>query len=344
VGFDAVLLVSFGGPEGADEVTPFLENVLRGRPVSPERIQQVAAHYHEFGGVSPINGQNRALVRALGEALDRRQEGLPVYWGNRNWHPFLADTLRQMQKDGVKNALGFVTSVFSSYSGCRQYLEDIEKARAELGSDAPRVEKLRSFYNHPLFIEAQSAEVRDALDQLPPDRRSTAQILFTAHSVPFAMAESSDYQKQLNESCRLVAEHLGLPAWRLVYQSRSGPPGQPWLEPDVGDVLREIPSATDVVIVPIGFVSDHMEVLYDLDTEARQICEAQGLTMVRASTVGVHPLFLEMIRELIRERMGQCPARAIGQYGPSHDECDAACCPAPARRASSVRSDSSLRV
>jgi ferrochelatase len=342
--YDAVLVLSFGGPEKHEDVIPFLENVLRGRNVPRERMLDVAEHYYHFGGKSPINDQNRALIAALKEELAPNGPNLPVYWANRNWHPFLADTLRRMQADGVKNALAFVTSVFSSYSGCRQYLEDIEKARAEAGPEAPRIDKLRSFYNHPLFIEAQSAEVRDALDKLPADRRSTAQILFTAHSVPVAMAESSDYQKQLNESCRLVADQLGIAEWRLVYQSRSGPPGQPWLEPDVGEVLKELPSGSDVVIAPIGFVSDHMEVLYDLDTEARQICNAVGVKMVRVSTVGVHPLFINMIRELILERMGQCPARAIGQFAPSHDECDAGCCPAPARRASSARSDSSPRA
>jgi len=342
--YDAVLVLSFGGPEKHEDVIPFLENVLRGRNVPRERMLDVAEHYYHFGGKSPINDQNRALIAALKQELAPNGPSLPVYWANRNWHPFLADTLRRMQADGVKNALAFVTSVFSSYSGCRQYLEDIEKARAEAGPEAPRIDKLRSFYNHPLFIEAQSAEVRDALDKLPADRRSTAQILFTAHSVPVAMAESSDYQKQLNESCRLVADQLGIVEWRLVYQSRSGPPGQPWLEPDVGEVLKELPSGSDVVIAPIGFVSDHMEVLYDLDTEARQICNAVGVKMVRVSTVGVHPLFINMIRELILERMGQCPARAIGQFAPSHDECDAGCCPAPARRASSARSDSSPRA
>ena len=344
VNYDAVLVLSFGGPEKHEDVIPFLENVLRGRNVPRERMLEVAEHYYHFGGKSPINDQNRALIAGIEKELARNGPNLPVYWGNRNWHPFLADTLRRMQVDGVKNALAFVTSVFSSYSGCRQYLEDIEKARAEVDPNAPHIDKLRSFYNHPLFIEAQSAEVRDALDRLSPDHRENAHILFTAHSVPVAMAESSGYQKQLNESCRLVAENLGLPEWRLVYQSRSGPPGQPWLEPDVGEVLRNMPSGSEVVIVPIGFVSDHMEVLYDLDTEARLICEAADVNMVRASTVGVHPLFLKLIRELISERMGQCPARAIGQFGPSHDECDAGCCPAPARRASSARSDSSPRA
>jgi ferrochelatase len=342
--YDALLVLSFGGPEKHEDVIPFLENVLRGRNVPRERMLEVAEHYYHFGGKSPINDQNRALIAALKEELAPNGPNLPVYWGNRNWHPFLADTLHRMQADGVKNALAFVTSVFSSYSGCRQYLEDLEKARAEAGPEAPRIDKLRSFYNHPLFIEALSAEVRGALDKLPADRRSTAQILFTAHSVPVAMAKSSDYQKQLNESCRLVAGQLGIAEWRLVYQSRSGPPGQLWLEPDVGEVLKALPSGSDVVIAPIGFVSDHMEVLYDLDTEARHICDAAGVKMVRVSTVGVHPLFISMIRELILERMGQCPARAIGQFAPSHDKCDARCCPAPARRASSARSDSSPRA
>lgn len=341
--YDAVLVLSFGGPEKPDDVVPFLENVLRGRNVPRERMLEVAEHYYHFGGKSPINDQNRSLIAGIERELASHGTKLPVYWGNRNWHPFLADTLREMQADGVKRALAFVTSVFSSYSGCRQYLEDIEKARAEVGDAAPRVGKLRSFYNHPLFIEAQSAEVRDALEKLPPERRSTAQILFTAHSVPLAMAESSDYQKQLNESCHLVAEHLGLPEWRLVYQSRSGPPGQPWLEPDIGDVLKETRAGTDVVVVPIGFVSDHMEVLYDLDTEALEISEENSVNMVRASTVGVHPLFLSMIRELILERIGEAPARAIGQYGPSHDECDFGCCPPPARHRPAVNAGASPR-
>jgi ferrochelatase len=339
--YDAVLVLSFGGPEKPDDVIPFLENVLRGRNVPRERMLEVAEHYYHFGGKSPINDQNRALIAGLEQELARNGPRLPVYWGNRNWHPFLADTLRQMRTDGVKNALGFVTSVFSSYSGCRQYLEDVEKARVEVGADAPRVDKLRSFYNHPLFIEAQAAEVRDALNRTTATR---AQVLFTAHSIPVAMAETSDYQQQLNESCRLVSERLEIPDWRLVYQSRSGPPNQPWLEPDVGDALREMQSGANVVLVPIGFISDHMEVLYDLDTEARAICEERGIHMVRAGTVGVHPAFLSMIRELISERMGQSEARAIGRYGPSHGECRADCCPAPARRPNSARSDSSPRA
>ncbi len=302
---------------------PFLENVLRGRHVPRERMLEVAGHYYHFGGKSPINDQNRALIAGLEGELERHGPRLPVYWGNRNWQPFLADTLRKMQSDGVRRALAFTTSIFSSYSGCRQYLEDIQRARAEVGDGAPQVDKLRSFYNHPLFIEAEADRIRAALEE----RSAGAQIVYTAHSIPVAMAESSDYQAQLGESCRLVSGSLGIENWRLVYQSRSGPPGQPWLEPDIAAVLREMEPGKDVVVVPIGFISDHMEVLYDLDTEAKAVAEERGLNMVRAATVGVHPKFLSTIRELICERMGMCEARAIGRFGPNHDTCRADCCP-----------------
>ena len=342
--YDAVLVLSFGGPEKHDDVIPFLENVLRGRNVPPERMLEVAGHYYHFDGKSPINDQNRALIAGLRDELERNGPRLPVYWGNRNWHPFAADTLRKMREDGIRRALAFATSVFSSYSGCRQYLEDIQKARAEVGAGAPEIDKLRPFYNHPLFIEAVSDRVRAALDQIPAGGRASAQMIYTAHSVPVTMAQSSDYEQQLNESCRLVSENLGLPTWRLVYQSRSGAPGQPWLEPDIGDVLRAMDPGQAVVVAPIGFISDHMEVLYDLDTEARAIAEERDLRMVRAATVGIHPKFLGMIRELIRERLGECEARAVGRFGPYQDVCRADCCPAPARRASSAASDSSPRA
>ena len=300
--YDAVLVLSFGGPEKPDDVIPFLENVLRGRNVPRERMLAVAEHYYHFDGKSPINDQARALIAALraeleSAELEENTPRLPIYWGNRNWHPFLADTLRQMKADGVRRALAFVTSIFSSYSGCRQYLENIERARAEVDG-APEIQKLRKFYNHPLFIEAQAEEVRSVLGN------RSAKIIFTAHSVPLSMAETSDYQKQLQESCRLVAERLGFSDWRLVYQSRSGPPSQPWLEPDIADVLRELDRGADVVVVPIGFVSDHIEVIYDLDTEVQAIARERGVNMVRAPTVGVHPKFLQMIRELIEERLG----------------------------------------
>ncbi|MGA2212387.1 MAG: ferrochelatase [Bryobacteraceae bacterium] len=314
--FDAVLVLSFGGPEKSDDVIPFLENVLRGRNVPRERMLAVAEHYYHFGGKSPINDQARALIAALEGELAKHGPQLPIYWGNRNWHPYLADTLRQMKADGVRRALAFATSIFSSYSGCRQYLEDIQRARTEVDG-APEIQKLRTFYKHPLFIEAQADRVRESLGNRP------AQIIFTAHSIPSSMAETSDYQKQLQESCRLVAESLGRGDWRLVYQSRSGPASQPWLEPDIADVVRGLDRGSDVVVVPIGFVSDHMEVIYDLDYEARAIAEERGVNMLRAATVGVHPKFVRMIRELIADPL-------------SHDACPANCCPAPARRPASL--------
>lgn len=330
--YDAVVILSFGGPEKREEVIPFLENVLRGRHVPRERMLEVAEHYYHFGGKSPINDQNRALIAALEAELEREGPRLPVYWGNRNWHPFLADTLKQMERDGVRRALAFVTSVFGSYSGCRQYLEDIHKARAEAEPGAPQVDKLRTFYNHPLFIEAVAERVEAALERIPALRRAGAQMLYTAHSIPVAMAESSDYQQQLQESCRLVSESLQLASWRLVFQSRSGMPGQPWLEPDIGDVVRALDTGCDAVVMPIGFISDHMEVLYDLDTEAQAIARERGVNLVRAATVGVHPKFLSMIRELIRERLGECEPRAIGRFGPHSNDCRMDCCPTPARR------------
>ena len=341
--YDAVLVLSFGGPEKPEDVIPFLENVLRGRNVPRERMIEVAEHYYHFGGKSPINEQNRELIAALEQELRSNGPRLPVYWGNRNWHPLVADTLRKMRDDGVKRAIAYATSAFSSYSGCRQYLEDIDRARAEAGPGAPQIDKLRLFYNHPLFIEAAADRVRESLERVPCGKKSGIRILFTAHSVPVSMASGSGYVQQLEEACRLVAEAVALPSWRLVYQSRSGPPGQPWLEPDIGGALRQIPAGQTAIVIPIGFISDHMEVLYDLDTEALQICGEIGVHMIRAATVGVHPKFITMIRELIRERMGECEPRATGKYPPNHDECPADCCPAPARRPSSAASDSAPR-
>jgi ferrochelatase len=328
--YDAVLVVSFGGPDGPDDVLPFLENVLRGRNVPRERMLEVAEHYHEFGGRSPINDQNRALIAALEKELAAHGPRLPVYWGNRNWHPLLPDTLRQMASDGIRRALAFITSAYSSYSGCRQYRENIAAAQAEVGADAPAVDKLRVFFNHPGFIEPMIENVRAALEKIPAERRSNAELIFTAHSVPLAMSENSQYEQQLREASRLVAEGLGHQNWTLVYQSRSGPPQQPWLEPDVSDFIEKRQQESpikDVVIVPIGFISDHMEVLFDLDTEARQLCERLGINMVRAATVGTHPRFIRMIRELIEERMSDSPQRlALGDLGPSHDVCQVDCC------------------
>ncbi|HLL75575.1 MAG TPA: ferrochelatase [Pyrinomonadaceae bacterium] len=327
--YDALLVVSFGGPEGVDDVMPFLENVTRGRGIHRERLLGVAHHYELFGGVSPINEQNRRLIAALRRELDEHGPRLPIYWGNRNWHPLLADALRQMRDDGVRRALAFVTSAYSSYSGCRQYRENIEHARAEVGEGAPAVDKLRAFYNHPGFVEPNAENLSAALAQIPAERRASARVAFTAHSIPEAMAAGCDYEAQLLETCRLVAERAGAKLWRLVFQSRSGSPHQPWLEPDICDHLRELKAAgaTDAVVHPVGFISDHMEVLYDLDTEARQVAAEIGLNMIRAATVGTHPAFVTMIRELITERIDGRPAhRALGARGPSHDVCPADCC------------------
>jgi ferrochelatase len=332
--YDALLILSFGGPEEPQEVIPFLENVLRGKGVPRERMLEVAEHYYHFGGKSPINDQNRALIAALDTELKDHGVSLPIYWGNRNWHPVLADTVRRMQTDGVGCALAFATSAFGSYSGCRQYREDIERARTEVGEGAPEIHKLRTFHNHPGFIHAIADRVRTALDQIPAERRATVPIVFTAHSVPLSMAETSPYVRQLEESTRLVSEMLGRPTGPLVYQSRSGPPGQPWLEPDICAYIRRLHAGgvgSDLVIVPIGFLSDHMEVVYDLDTEAAALCQELGIHMVRAGTAGVHPAFVSGIRELILERLNQTERAALGSLGPAPDFCADDCCPAPRR-------------
>ena len=327
--YDALLVLSFGGPEGMDDVIPFLENVLRGRNVPRARLEEVAEHYRMFNGISPLNAQNRALIAALETELKTHGIDLPIYFGNRNWHPFLADTMRQMVDDGVKNVLAFFTSAYSSYSGCRQYREDIQRSQEEVGPGAPQVDKLRAFFNHPGFIETNVENVQSALAQIPTDRHAAAHIAFTAHSIPTSMAHNSLYQAQLQETARLVAEGVDSTNWQLVYQSRSGPPHQPWLEPDIGDHLKALKAdgIEDVVIAPIGFISDHLEVIFDLDTEAKEISEEINLNMVRAATVGTHPKFIEMIRLLIEERLSEHPTRlALGKFGPSHDICPTNCC------------------
>jgi protoporphyrin/coproporphyrin ferrochelatase len=335
--YDAILVVSFGGPESKEDVIPFLETVLRGRNVPRERLLTVAEHYYHFEGKSPINQQTRDLIAALEAELERDGPKLPVYWGNRNWHPLLPDTLRKMKDDGVKRALAFVTSAYSSYSGCRQYREDIARAQSEVGQGAPPVDKLRAFFNHPGFVEATIERVDDALRAVPTDARQNVQIVYTAHSIPLSMANTSDYVKQMDEVRRLVSSALGQSNDVLVYQSRSGAPAQPWLEPDILDYLREVKArnlVSAVVLAPISFISDHMEVLYDLDVEAQQLCDSLGLPMTRAKTVGVHPKFIAMIRELILERMNpQLERRALGLLGPRQEVCEGNCCPAPQRPA-----------
>jgi protoporphyrin/coproporphyrin ferrochelatase len=359
--YDAFLLVSFGGPEGPDEVMPFLENVVRGRNVPRARLEAVAEHYHHFGGRSPINEQNRALIAAMGDEFKTHGIELPIYFGNRNWRPYIADALRQMQADGVRRALAFFTSVFSCYSSCRQYREDVEAARREIGDDAPVVEKLRPFFDHPGFVEAMADRVRAALQQVgrsatpspstsgnadraaanqvgrsatpshtdAAERREAAPLVFTTHSIPRAMADRSAYEEQFAEASRLVAGAAGHERWTLAYQSRSGPPSQPWLGPDVSDALDAVRAegSRDAIVVPIGFLSDHVEVLWDLDHEAREHAERIGLNMVRAGTVGTHPRFVAMIRELVAERIeGREERPALGTLGPCRDACPPNCC------------------
>ena len=353
---DAFLLLSFGGPEGPDDVLPFLQNVTAGRGVPPERLAEVAEHYARFDGVSPINEQNRALLGAL--AADFRDQGvdLPLYWGNRNWHPMLADTLAQMRADGIQDVVAFVTSAYGGYSSCRQYLDDIDRAREQVGPGAPAIRKLPHFYDHPGFIEPHADGVREAFAKVGDD----AHLVFTAHSIPVSMALSAGpggglYEAQLREAARLVAERAAPGKhWDLVWQSRSGPPQVPWLEPDVNDFLRTLKKG--VVVSPIGFVSDHLEVVWDLDTEAAATAAELGLPFARAATPGVDPRFVRMVTDLVRSAaqpspgigtlssdpgasggdgtslVTQTPWRGRDLLGPAQKPtCGAGCCPAPAR-------------
>ncbi len=329
--YDAFLLLSFGGPEGPDDVLPFLANVTRGRGVPPERLAAVAEHYAHFGGVSPINQQCRDLLAAVGKEFAAHGVDLPLYWGNRNWQPYLADTLRRMRADGVRRALAFVTSAYGSYSACGQYLDDVARARAELGPDAPAVHKLRQFHDHPGFVEPHTDAVRAALRTLPAGEN---RLVFTAHSVPLSMARSAGptgdrYTAQLAETAALVAAAAApdLP-YDLVWQSRSGPPHVPWLEPDVNDHLAELAGrgVHGVVVSPIGFVSDHLEVLWDLDNEAAATAARLGLAYARAATPGTDPRFVSMIRELVTERLDpSTPRRRLGTL-PTWDFCADGCC------------------
>ena len=335
----ALLVVSFGGPEQPADVRPFLENVTRGRGVPPERLDEVESHYQSFGGRSPINDQVRALIAALRDELDRTgRADLPVYWGNRNWHPYLTDTLQQMTADGITEAYAFVTSAFSSYSGCRQYREDLDAARRAVGPDAPALHKLRVFFDHPGFIEPLAERVATAMAGF--GAAASPRLLFCAHSIPVSSAATCDYEIQLRAAAALVVERAGARSdWELVWQSRSGPPQVPWLEPDVGDRLRELAAqgVTDVVLVPIGFVSDHLEVVYDLDTVALPLAASLGVRAARAATVGTDPRFVAMIGELVEERRaagtGAAPLRrSLSTLGVWPDVCRADCCPAPAAR------------
>jgi ferrochelatase len=316
--YDAFLLLSFGGPEGPDDVMPFLENVTRGRGVPRERLATVAEHYYARGGVSPINGQCRDLIAAIETAFDAAGLDLPVYWGNRNWRPFVADTVARMAADGIERAVAFATSAYSSYSSCRQYLDDIDRAVAAVGAGAPRIDKIRPYFDHPGFIEPFAASTQAALATLPAGQREAARLVFTAHSVPAGMAAASGsasagtarpttaggrYAAELGTAARLITERIGRDPGEidLVWQSRSGPPSVPWLEPDVCDHLRALAAegVPAAVIVPVGFVSDHMEVVHDLDTEARAVAEGLGMGFARAAAPGSSPRFARMVGELV---------------------------------------------
>ncbi len=347
--YDAFLLLSFGGPEGPDDVMPFLRNVTRGRGIPADRLEAVAEHYYDVGGVSPINQQCRDLITALRTEFSAARLDLPIYWGNRNWAPCLTDTVAAMAADGVRHALAFATSAYSSFSSCRQYLDDIDRAREHAGPGAPRIDKIRRYFNHPGFVEPFAESARAALATLPADVRDGARLVFTAHSVPLAMAAHSGppglgaqrngapgpggrYAAELAETASLIAERTGSGAhpWDLVYQSRSGPPSQPWLEPDVLDHLGDLAKAGTpaAVIIPVGFVSDHMEVRHDLDTEAAETAAALGLPVARAATPWYHRQFRAMIVDLVRERLGppDAPRAALGRLGPPTDACPPGCC------------------
>lgn len=319
------------------DVIPFLRNVTRGRNVPEERLLEVAKHYELFQGVSPINQQNRMIIKALENELASRNCNLPVFWGNRNWHPLLPDTLQEMKARGVKNALAFVSSAYSSYSSCRQYLEDMAKARQTVGEGAPELEKIRPFFNHPLFVEAHLEHLDAVLCDLDSRELQNTQLIFTAHSIPLSMAGSCKYQEQLLRTAQILAESAGIKKenWQLVYQSRSGPPSIPWLEPDILDCIRELKEKgkESLLIHPIGFISDHMEVIYDLDHEARNLCQDLQIRMRRVRGIWTNPKFISMIADLIFERLASDSKRAcIEQDTPLPDFCPENCCPAPASR------------
>jgi ferrochelatase len=334
---DALLLLSFGGPEGPSEVRPFLENVTRGRGVPPQRLDEVAQHYLHFGGVSPINRCNRTLITGIEQALATAGFGLPVYFGNRNWHPMVEDTVAAMATDGVRRALVFATSAWGGYSGCRQYHEDIARARHAVGPGAPELMKLRHFFDHPLFIAACADALRTARVQACP----AARVVFTAHSVPLVADATAGlaaqgghrYSQQITAAARLVAAAVGVGNYDVVWQSRSGPPQVPWLEPDVTDHLDSLHAqgVPGVVVAPIGFVSDHLEVVWDLDHEARQRAATLGMDFVRAATPGTDPRFAEMVVELIAEDVRDAPARRCSQVpaagqGVNGTPCAPDCC------------------
>ena len=305
--YDAVLLLAFGGPEKMDDVRPFLANVLRGRPVPPTRLQEVVRHYELFDGRSPLNEITFGQAQALQDLFAQDGTHLPVYVGMRNWHPYIAETLEQMRQDGVKNSIGFILSAQQSEAGWERYKTNVAEARERLGLLAPQVSFTPGWHNHPLFIHAVADLTKQAFSSIPAERWGVTPLVYTAHSVPASMPRTQEYVRQVEEGARLVAERIGHENWSVAYQSRSGPPHVPWLGPDIGAALKALAAqgARYSVVVPIGFVCDHIEVLYDLDTEAREITERNGLHMVRARTVNTHPSFMRMIAEVVRATLNQ---------------------------------------
>ena len=304
--FDAVLLVAFGGPQGPDDVRPFLANVLRGRRVSPERVEEVAHHYERFGGVSPLTELTMQQAHALEARLAARGLPLPVHVGMRNWHPFLNDTLTEMSRRGHRRAIGILAAAQRSYSGCLQYKENVRDARIsvrESGLDPPEIVYVGDWHEHPGFIEANAEHVRRAYDRLPANVRDRARLVFTAHSIPVAMAQTYPYEANLQSSARLIAQAAGRENWTLVYQSRSGRPQDPWLEPDICDYLRQerTNGLEAAVLCPVGFLCDHVEVLYDLDVEAAEACRQAGIAMARAEAVNVHPRFIDALADAVTD-------------------------------------------
>jgi len=301
--YDAVLLIAFGGPEKMEDVRPFLANVTKGRPVPPQRLEEVIQHYEVFNGHSPLNEITFRQARAVQQLLDQEGLRLPVYVGMRNWHPYFHETLAQMATEGIKHALGFILSAQQSAAGWERYKENVAEARAQIGSHAPAIEYAAGWYDHPLFIEAVADLTRQAFDQIPPERWEQVPLVFTAHSVPVAMPGTPIYVRQVEVGARLVAQKLGHSRWLIAYQSRSGDPRTLWLEPDIGAILPQLAAdeARDVVVVPIGFVCDHIEVLYDLDTAARRVAAAHGVNLIRAGTVSDHPTFIRMMADVVRK-------------------------------------------
>ncbi|MFE3445639.1 ferrochelatase [Nocardia sp. NPDC059180] len=343
---DALLLLSFGGPERPEDVMPFLENVTRGRGVPRERLAEVAEHYLHFGGVSPINELNRQIITAVEAELAAAGMDLPVYFGNRNWHPMVEDTLAQMTADGVRSALVFPTSAWGGYSGCLQYQEDIVRARAAVGDGAPELTKLRQYFDHPLLIESFAGAIRTAVQQIPADRRDRIRLVFTAHSIPVSADMSAGppadggrlYSRQVADAARLCSSATGFADYDLVWQSRSGPPQVPWLDPDIVDHLENLSGkgVDAVVVCPVGFVSDHLEVIWDLDNEAAEKAAELGMAFARAGTPGTDPRFAQLVVELMREQLDDAPARRLGSvpgYGCTMNgqACAVDCCKPPPR-------------